>query len=99
VFVGGSLRDFGGHNPLEPAALGKPVLFGSYMEQIGSKELLARGAAEVIHDSDDTAQLIEALFDDEGRRSEMGDAGMEVVRNFRGTLGRTLRCMRERGVV
>ena len=47
AFVGGSLRDYGGHNPLEPAALGVPVLFGPYMEQTGAKELLTGGAASV----------------------------------------------------
>ena len=42
AFVGGSLRDFGGHNPLEPAALGVPILFGPYMEQTGSRNSFLR---------------------------------------------------------
>ncbi len=99
TFVGGSLRDFGGHNPLEPAALGKPVLFGPCMEQIGSKELLAGGGAALIHDEEDTASMLSGLFSDENRRMEMGVAGAGVVRGFQGTLARTVKCMHERGVL
>ena len=47
VFVGGSLVDHGGHNILEPAIFGKPIVFGPYMQNF--KEIadtfLANGAA------------------------------------------------------
>ena len=99
AFVGGSLRDFGGHNPLEPASLGKPVLFGPYMEQIGSKELLARGAAALVHGEDDLAALLESLFSDPEKRARMGEAGKGVVGEFQGTLARTVACMIERRVL
>ena len=91
AFVGGSLRDFGGHNPMEPAALGVPVLFGPYMEQIGSKELLAHGAAELVHDEEDIAMTVNRLFADHDRSRRMAAAGLEVVGRFKGTLARTLR--------
>ena len=32
VFVGGSLADHGGHNILEPAIFGKPIVFGPHMQ-------------------------------------------------------------------
>jgi 3-deoxy-D-manno-octulosonic-acid transferase len=69
------------------------------MEQIGSKELLARGGAALIHDEEDTASMLSGLFSDENRRREMGAAGTGVVRGFQGTLARTVKCMRERGVL
>ncbi len=99
AFVGGSLRDFGGHNPLEPAALGIPVLFGPYMEQTGSKEILAGGAAALVHNTDElTADLI-SLFSDNERRKKMGQAGKTVVKQFRGTIERTLNALEDRQLI
>ena len=99
AFVGGSLRDFGGHNPLEPAALGIPVLFGPYMEQTGSKEILAGGAAALVHNAGElTAELV-SLFRDSERREQMGASGKAVVTRFRGTIERTLQELQERELI
>ena len=50
TFVGGSLVPIGGHDPAEPAALGKPVLFGPFMENAkqAATLLLRSGGAEMI---------------------------------------------------
>jgi 3-deoxy-D-manno-octulosonic-acid transferase len=50
AFVGGSLVAFGGHNPLEPAAFAKPIIFGPDMSdfpEISQMLLHAGGAIEV----------------------------------------------------
>lgn len=50
AFVGGSLVNFGGHNPLEPAIFAKPILFGSYMNdfpEISQMLLGAQGAIQI----------------------------------------------------
>jgi 3-deoxy-D-manno-octulosonic-acid transferase len=99
AFVGGSLMNFGGHNPMEPAALGVPVLFGPYMEQTGSKELLAEGAAALVHDNTELTAKIESLFANHDNRMQMGTAGTVVVDRFKGTLLRTLKCMKDRGLI
>ena len=99
AFVGGSLRDFEGHNPLEPAALGIPVIFGPYMEQTGSKELLTGGAALLVHDEDEIVDVICRLFSDETLKKNMTEAGPKVVSHFKGTLTRTLRLLESRGLV
>ena len=99
AFVGGSLSDFGGHNPLEPAALGIPVLFGPYMEQTGSKELLSDGAAVLVHDRDEITKTINSIFKDSEKSSRMADAGPAVVKRFKGTLARTLQCMENRHLI
>ena len=99
AFVGGSLRDFGGHNPMEPAALGIPVLFGHYMEQTGSKELLQGGAAVVIHDDDELAESVCSLFGNSAEAGRMSSAGRDVIGRFTGTLERTYRCMVKRGLL
>ena len=99
AFVGGSLRNFGGHNPLEPAALGVPVLFGPYMEQTGSKELLASGAALLVHDEDEFVEVVNRLFAEKELRERMSEAGPAVVSRFKGTLDRTLRMMENRHII
>jgi len=99
AFVGGSLRDFGGHNPMEPAALGIPVLFGPYMEQTGSKELLAGGAATLVHDYQELADTVERLFSGGEQHRRMKEAGPEVVKRFKGTLTRTYNLMENRGLI
>ena len=47
AFVGGSLINFGGHNPLEPAAFAKPILFGPHTGDVAEScnRLLASGGA------------------------------------------------------
>lgn len=99
AFVGGSLADFGGHNPLEPAALGVPVLFGPHMEQTGFKELLSGGAASLVHDEIELADALRELLGPGDRNRRMAAAGPAVVGRFRGTLARTLDCMAARGLL
>jgi len=99
AFVGGSLSDFGGHNPLEPAALGVPVIFGQFMEQTGSKELLSDGAAILVHDEDELASALISIFSGDERHRRMSHAGPTVVRRFRGTLSRTVQTMENRGLL
>ena len=99
AFVGGSITGFGGHNPLEPASLGVPVLFGPYMEQIGSKELLSEGSAALVHDEDELAAIIISIINDSEKKERMGNSGTAVVRRFQGTLERTLQCMKNRDLI
>lgn len=90
AFVGGSLADFGGHNPLEPAALGVPVLFGPYMKQAGWQELVTGGAALVVKHADELSGALRELTPGGERHTAMADAGPRVVASFKGTLARTL---------
>lgn len=92
AFVGGSLVPSGGHNLLEAAAVGTPVVFGSHMhnfEEI-ARITAARGAGVQIAGA---AQLAPALADFLGnanRRFEAGQAGRRMVEENRGAVGRTL---------
>ena len=84
--MGGSLVEHGGHNVLEPAVWGVPVITGPHMfnfEEI-SQLLMAAGAMEMM---DDPAKLTETLVSlalDPQRRATMGDAGRRVVDQNRG---------------
>jgi 3-deoxy-D-manno-octulosonic-acid transferase len=91
-FVGGSLVPIGGHNLLEPAALGVPILVGpdnSNGEEI-ARLLIARGAAEVVHDAAELGTRVTALLGDSAARERMGTAGRASVDSNRGALEKLL---------
>lgn len=92
AFVGGSLVPVGGHNPLEPAALGLPVLSGpqvfNFREVMDLME--EAGALEIVADGEVLAQKLERLLADPERRRQMGEGGQRVVAANRGALERVL---------
>ena len=92
AFVGGSLHEIGGHNLLEPAAAGTPVVSGPSLHNFReiADQLLRVGALRVGADEDALGALIEALLDDPQARSTMIAAGRALVENGRGALARTL---------
>jgi 3-deoxy-D-manno-octulosonic-acid transferase len=93
AFVGGSLMPTGGHNPIEPAAKGIPVLYGPYMSnfrEIAQKFLQAQAAVEV-DSAESFGQTVERFLDDEALRSAWGERARETVRVNRGASERTAR--------
>ncbi len=95
AFVGGSLVDVGGHNVLEPAAIGLPVLFGPQMHNfVAARELLlGAGAALEVTDTGTLAARVAELLGDAALRTRMGDAGRATVAANRGALQRLLQLM------
>jgi 3-deoxy-D-manno-octulosonic-acid transferase len=92
AFVGGSLVPVGGHNLLEPAALGIPVVTGLH-QQNGRDiaELLVRaGAALQVADACELAESLQRLFADPPLRQRMGASGRRVVEANRGSVQRLL---------
>ena len=92
AFVGGSLVPIGGHNLLEPAALGLPVLTGpSYRnsEEI-AQLLLARGAALQVMSAADLAAALQRLLADPVERRRIGGIGQEIVAANRGSVERLM---------
>jgi 3-deoxy-D-manno-octulosonic-acid transferase len=92
AFVGGSLVAVGGHNLLEPAALGVPILTGPHNENSEeiARLLIARGAAEVVHDGAELGGRVDALLADPAERERMGAAGRASVDSNRGALTKLL---------
>ena len=92
AFVGGSLVPVGGHNLLEPAALGVPILTGPYTGNAAeiARLLVARGAAEVVHDPEELAARVSALLTDAQARARMGAHGRASIEANRGALGKLL---------
>ena len=92
AFIGGSLVPDGGHNPLEPAAFGKPILFGPYMDDFTeiSSDLLERDAAIVCHDEDDIFAILKQLLVKVPLRKEMGEKAQALILQHRGVTRRHL---------
>ena len=92
AFVGGSLVAVGGHNLLEPAALGLPVLTGpSHFngEEI-AQLLLARGAALEVRSAQDLAATLQRLLAAPQLREQIGLIGTEIIAANRGSVARLL---------
>jgi 3-deoxy-D-manno-octulosonic-acid transferase len=98
VFVGKSLTAEGGQNPIEPAALGKAMVFGPNMQNFKAVvgAFLAEQAALQVQDAAGLEQAIAELLGDDRRRCEMGARALEVVRQNLGATGRTVELIIER---
>ncbi len=95
AFVGGSLVPIGGHNLLEPAALGLPVISGphAFNAQEIADMFIDLGACHVVHDADELAAAVSALFGNPDDAVARGKKGMEIVLRNRGSLMRLLRLL------
>jgi len=92
AFVGGSLVPNGGHNLLEPAALGKPVLSGPHLFNFLeiSAQLRGAGALREVQDANQLAQGVGELWRDPAAAQRMRDAGLGVLKANQGALERLL---------
>jgi 3-deoxy-D-manno-octulosonic-acid transferase len=93
AFVGGSLVQVGGHNLLEPARLGKPVLFGPHMINYRelAAEMLRQGAAMEVSGARDLAAAVSDLLADPAKRHRMGQRAAEVAATEPQAIGLNLR--------
>ena len=92
VFIGKSLTTQGGQNPIEPAALGKPVVFGPHMEnfsQISAMFLRQRGAIQIT-DENELEKVLGRLLASSSERQEMGSRGLAVVQENQGAMNKTV---------
>jgi 3-deoxy-D-manno-octulosonic-acid transferase len=96
-FVGGSMGEQGGHNALEPAALGKPVLIGPNMDNAReiADQLIRCNAALRIKNQHEFRQLAETILTDGALRDSMGQAGRFLVEKNRGALDLTLEAVKK----
>jgi 3-deoxy-D-manno-octulosonic-acid transferase len=92
VFVGGSLVSAGGHNILEPAVFGRPIVFGAHMQNFAeiAEAFLANGAAVQVKSERELDEAIVTLMDDPVRRARLGAAARALVDANRGAKDKTL---------
>ncbi len=88
AFVGGSLVPEGGHNMLEPAALGIPVVFGPYVHDVAeiSERLSEAAAGTRVDDQDALGAAVLRYMRDANLRHLAGQRGREFVKQNRGAL-------------
>ncbi|MFQ5481077.1 MAG: 3-deoxy-D-manno-octulosonic acid transferase, partial [Thermodesulfobacteriota bacterium] len=93
-FVGGSLvPGVGGHNLLEPAGLGRPVLFGPYVHtcEATAELLTSAGGGVMVSDHRELSAELKKLVSDKKTREAMGGAARVVVEKNRGAVEKSLK--------
>jgi 3-deoxy-D-manno-octulosonic-acid transferase len=92
AFVGGSLVPTGGHNLLEPAAAGLPVLAGphtfNFLEV--TRLLVDQGAMRRVKDADELAEWLLRWLGDASERARVGEQGLRVIEANRGAAARLI---------
>jgi 3-deoxy-D-manno-octulosonic-acid transferase len=96
AFIGGSLVNCGGHNPLEPAAFSKPIIFGNDMSDFAeiSRMLLDAGGAVRVKDAKDLYNALVSLMENDKRAMEMGKNAFGVLTANKGAVEKTLKVIR-----
>jgi 3-deoxy-D-manno-octulosonic-acid transferase len=97
AFIGGSLVPTGGHNPLEPAVWGVPVLSGPHVHNFREvyREMTVAGGARLVADCAELRVAAAVWLDDTGLARAAGAAGRDVVVQNRGATGRTVEALLE----
>ena len=90
--IGGSFIPHGGQNPLEPASLGKPIIFGPFMHNFAeiAQQLTAHHAARQLEHSDQLAPVLLELLTRPSEARAMGARAQALTEQSRGTVQRTL---------
>jgi 3-deoxy-D-manno-octulosonic-acid transferase len=92
VFVGKSMAAIGGQNPIEPAALGKAMVFGPNMQNFAdiARNFVAKNGAVQVQDPEALETAIAGLLSDDDRRTELGRNAQRIVRDNLGAVDRTV---------
>lgn len=92
ALIGGSLIPHGGHNLLEPAALGRAVITGPHYFNFAevTRQFIEHGAAVEIADKEALADKVIALLGDPQQRALMGEAGLDLIARNQGASKRLI---------
>jgi 3-deoxy-D-manno-octulosonic-acid transferase len=94
AIVGGSFFDFGGHNPLEPAFYGRPVIMGPYHWSCRDSVNKLKADDGIIIATKETLQgAVERLLGDAGLRRKLGDNAQDVLKKHASSLKDTLKTL------
>jgi 3-deoxy-D-manno-octulosonic-acid transferase len=92
IFIGKSLTAEGGQNPIEPGALGKPMVFGPHMQNFAeiARNFVDQGGAVQVRDAAGLEQALVELLADPARREQVGRAARSVVQQNQGAIEHTV---------
>lgn len=92
AFVGGSLVPIGGHNLLEPAALGIPIITGPHVfnAQEIADSFIDNAACRMVENPDELVATVDSLLSNLDAARELGSRGLNILTNNRGALKRLL---------
>jgi 3-deoxy-D-manno-octulosonic-acid transferase len=96
AFVGGTFVRVGGHNIIEPAACGVPVLFGPHISNIRqvARMLMNDGGAAQVLDAEGLEREVRRLLEDDDLRRTIGERALAVVKRNGGAVESSLRIVR-----
>lgn len=97
AFVGGSLVPVGGHNVLEPAALGLPILVGPHTFNFDAvtAQLINAGSAQRVEGAQDLGDRLISLLRDVAQSKQVGEPGRRLIEANRGAMERLLLLIEE----
>jgi 3-deoxy-D-manno-octulosonic-acid transferase len=97
AFVGGSLVPAGGHNPLEPAQFGVPIVMGSHFDNFLAitEDLHTHQAVRIAADRKDMTAILIDLLKDRPSALAMGKRAQQVFQKQAGATGRSVEALRE----
>ncbi|MDB6111312.1 MAG: Three-deoxy-D-manno-octulosonic-acid transferase domain protein [Pedosphaera sp.] len=92
VFVGKSMTAKGGQNPIEPAALCKPTVFGPNMQNFSdvARIFISQRGAIQVGDAEELERTFAELLADPARREELGNTAQKIVQQNQGAVARTV---------
>ncbi len=95
IFIGKSLLRGGGQNFLEPAQFGKPILFGSHMENFEDmvSAFVRGGGAIQVKDERELGEVLERLLKNPSERKSLGEKAIEILLSQRGALDRNFKLL------
>ena len=96
--VGGSFVDVGGHNPIEPAAYGLPILVGPHQYNFSEVmlEFEKHGGLKTMNDSEDLQNALDMLLSSKEERQEMGDAALKTIEKNKGSTNQLVELLKSR---
>jgi len=96
AFVGGSLASIGGHNLLEPAFFGIPVLFGPYTYNFAAMShlLVKHGGGKMVADESELFHSMAELLGQKSKREQIGKRAEEFVKQNQGAVDRVMEILK-----
>jgi len=95
AFIGGSLVEVGGHNPIEAGAFGLPVLMGAYVFNFEAicQKLRAVGGLDIVNKEAELKDALVRLMENPERARQMGEKALQEIQASKGAVGRVVEAL------